>query len=148
MKQLADRQTRQELIRYLFGGFSAVGADCLTYRLLLPSVGADFAKACSFVAGTIVAYLLQKFLTFKRNDHSWTEMAKFSSLYGVSLCINMAVNHLVIYICVASGPQLAAVKFPLGWLFATGTSTIFNYIGQKFWVFKKKQIDNEEPQCQ
>ncbi len=128
---------KYELVRYLIAGASAVSADLITYWLLLPAINPSPAKAFSFVAGTIVAYTLQKFWTFKQKEHSWPEVTKFISLYSSSLLINVAVNRVSIYLIETYIPQLQPMRFQLSWLMATGTSTVMNYVGQKFWVFKR-----------
>lgn len=128
---------KYELVRYIIAGSGAVCADLLTYWLLLGAMYPSPAKAFSFVAGTIVAYTLQKFWTFKRSEHSWNEMLKFASLYSSSLIANVAVNKLSLYLIQTYCPHLQSVQYQISWLLATGTSTILNYIGQKFWVFKK-----------
>jgi putative flippase GtrA len=108
-----------------------------TYWLLLGPIGPSPAKAVSFLAATCVAYLLNKFWTFKAAKHSWTEMSKFFSLYAGTLLANVAVNKLVILALPELSPVLNPYTFQLGWLMATGVSTIINYFGQKFWVFRK-----------
>lgn len=130
---------RDEFFRYLVAGLSAVGADLLTYKLLLDLIGPSLAKAASFVAGTCVAYSLNKFWTFKKSGHSWPELGRFGGLYSFSLICNVAVNKIVLVVIEYQIPPLQPeyIKFKLAWLCATGTSTILNYIGQKFWVFKQ-----------
>jgi putative flippase GtrA len=137
-----DEHTKKQLVRYFFAGIAATFSDLLTYRLLLDHLGPTMSKAISFIAGTVVAYLLQKFWTFKQKRHSWSEMRKFGSVYGISLVANVAVNRLVICVC-QSIVSLSSVQFQLGWLCATGTSVILNFVGQKFWVFK--QGHNTQP---
>lgn len=135
----ASQFDRSEFSRYLFSGMTAVGADLISYTLLLPLVGPSFSKAVSFVTATVVAYLLQKFWTFKQKDHCWREMGKFGALYGTSLILNVCVNKAVLVALVDLKwiPVLLPVSFQLGWLFATTASTIYNFFGQKFWVFKR-----------
>ncbi|HEY9776119.1 MAG TPA: GtrA family protein [Planktothrix sp.] len=132
---------KEELLRYFFAGLTAVCTDLLVYSLLLRYVWPSVAKTISFISATIIAYLLQKFWTFKRKEHSWSEMMKFGSVYGVSLFANVAVNSIVRWLCMSVVVQLSPVQYHLGWLAATGTSTILNYIGQKYWVFKTKVND-------
>jgi putative flippase GtrA len=129
---------KHEFLRYLVAGFSAVGTDLLTYSFLLEPMGPAPAKTLSFIAATMVSYTLNKFWTFKQAKHSWREMFSFALLYSVSLLANVLVNHVALFIVRVHVPQLVHVEYQLAWLSATGTSTVLNYIGQKFWVFKKK----------
>ena len=65
-------------------------------------------------------------------------MGKFAGLYSTSLLLNVFVNRTVIYVLDFKIPILKQfdVIMQLAWLCATGASTVFNYVGQKFWVFK------------
>ncbi len=119
-------------------GFSAVGTDLLTYAIFLKIMVPSASKALSFVCATCVAYLLNKFWTFKMKTHSWHEMSKFFGLYGTTLIFNIIVNKMVLEIVPRFIPSLSTFTFQLAWLAATGVSTVMNYLGQKYWVFKIK----------
>lgn len=120
---------KKEFIWFLIAGFSAVFTDLSTYyglKLLLPI---HYAKGISFVLGSIAAFIINKYKTFEKADFSILEILQFTSLYSFTLGANVVVNFLVLV-------------FSANWIFfaflcATGTSTVLNYIGQKFWVFKK-----------
>ncbi|MFN8550196.1 MAG: GtrA family protein [Candidatus Obscuribacterales bacterium] len=132
---------KTEFVRYLISGFSAVGTDLATYWILLGPLGPSPAKAISFLTACCVAYLLNKFWTFKAHAHSWSEISKFIGLYAGTFLANVAVNKLVIEVAPELSQQLKPYVFQLGWLTATGVSTILNYIGQKFWVFRKAKAE-------
>jgi len=85
-----------------------------------------------------VAYLLNKFWTFKAHAHSWSEISKFIGLYAGTFIANVAVNKIVITVAPEFSSALTPYTYQLGWLTGTGVSTILNYIGQKFWVFRKE----------
>ncbi len=127
---------RREFFRYLVSGLTAVATDLIVYALLLGPLGPSPAKTWSFIIATCVAYTLNKFWTFKRVQHSWKEMGKFAGLYSISLLLNVIVNRTVIYMLDFKIPILKQFDVQLAWLCATGASTVFNYVGQKFWVFK------------
>ena len=126
------RTNTRELSRYLASGLTAVLVDLSTYFLLLHWLDHNVAKGLSFIAGTLVAYLMNKFWTFQRPQHSWNEILKFSLLYLTSLGINILVNHEVI---------LLFHNNILGFLCATGASTVLNFVGQKLWVFPHRAED-------
>lgn len=121
-------QLKKEMKRFLVAGISAVLTDLTVYYLLLNVMTHSPAKTLSFLAGTVVAYIINKYWTFEKHAKSYKEMGKFSALYISTLGANVAVN------------KASLIIFP-DWVFfaflaATGTSTILNFIGQKFWVFK------------
>jgi putative flippase GtrA len=125
-----------ELKRYVVSGVSAVVCDTAIYFILVNIVTPSLAKAISFVSGTLVAYLLNKFWTFKKPKRSHTEVVKFVALYVSTLGANVAVNRIVLDVLPMALPALAELSVQVGFLAATGTSTVLNYLGQKFWVFK------------
>jgi len=93
-----------------------------------PGVGPkDLAKASGFVFGTLVSYLLNRWWTFESKDGGAGQIAAFLTLYGATFLMNVAVNHVLL---TATGWVLAS------WFVATACSTVANFVGNKFWVFK------------
>ncbi|MBX9666952.1 MAG: GtrA family protein [Candidatus Obscuribacterales bacterium] len=125
-----------ELKRFLVAGGSAVACDTTVYWLLFAVLPPSVAKAISFIAGTIVAYILNKFWTFKKPKRSNSEVVKFICLYLTTLGANVAVNRLVLDSSELLGSTLQQYTTQIAFFAATGTSTVLNYLGQKFWVFK------------
>jgi len=122
--------SKKELSRYLVAGFSAVGTDSLVYWALLHFLTPSPSKAISFICGTIVAYLINKYWTFEISERSYREMSKFAALYATTFAVNVGVNKVSL--------MLMPMQIFFAFLAATGTSTILNFIGQKLWVFKKQ----------
>ncbi len=119
---------KKQLGRFLVVGCSAVATDFLSYLALLTILEHAPAKTLSFIAGTIVAYIFNKYWTFEKPLHNHKEMLNFFFLYTITLGANVVVNQLSLHLF----PSYILLAF----LAATGTSTIFNFIGQKWWVFK------------
>lgn len=120
---------RKELIRFLFGGGSAVAVDFVTYQIFLASgipVGA--AKALSFLCGSFVGFLINKLWTFESKAFSRGEVLRYIFLYSCTAVINSFVNRITLW--------LLPVQ-TVGFLCATGISTILNFLGQKYFVFRK-----------
>jgi len=126
------RTLKKELKMFIMAGFSAVATDASTYYLLFNFLGHSPAKAISFISGSAVAYVLNKYLTFEQTRKSYPEVLRFGMLYTTTLGVNVAVNKLSLTLL--SGWVFAA------FLIATGTSTVLNYLGQKFWVFKAQTL--------
>lgn len=121
----------KELCKFLVAGCSAVSTDLLVYYLLLHWFEHDAAKGISFLSGSVVAYVINKYWTFGVHTRSWSEVAKFSVLYSVTLVANIIVNKLTL---------LTIQSTLIAFLFATAISTILNFTGQKYWVFRFKDI--------
>ncbi|MGE4457261.1 MAG: GtrA family protein [Arcobacteraceae bacterium] len=120
-------KTKKELKRFLVAGLSAVGTDLVTYYILLNFFHHDVAKAISFLLGTIVAFVINKYWTFEKHEKSYKEIFQFGLLYTFTLGANVIVNKLVL--------DNTNIVF-LAFLVATGVSTVLNFLGQKYWVFK------------
>lgn len=119
----------KEILKFLVGGGSAVVTDALVY-FLLQSSGTDlfWAKAVSFVCGSIVGFVINKLWTFDAKKFSVIEILKYCLLYACTASINALVNSVVLNI---------SSYYILAFLCATGVSTVLNFLGQKFFVFKK-----------
>src|SRR5262245_48627257 len=127
------RAQAAELGRFLIVGGSAVATDFSVYFALLwafPSISTSFAKATSFIAGAVLAFIFNRAFVFRAKGAARTQVLPFAVLYLVSLGLNNGVNALLL--------QWGAVKF-LAWFFATGTSTVSNFLGMKFIVFRQKR---------
>ena len=122
-----SNKNKKELIRFLIAGFSAVGVDLISYNVLLNFIDYNIAKGFSFFLGTAIAFFINKYWTFEKDEKSYREILKFALLYSATLTINIITNH---YVLIASDFVF------LAFLIATGISAVINFLGQKFWVFK------------
>lgn len=122
----------KQLSRFIIAGCSAVVTDCGVYFMLLQVMSPNISKTISFLSGTIVAYIINKYWTFEQPKKSGAEASKFWVFYLMTLAINVETNKLV----------LSITNQSVIWAFiiATGTSTVLNFIGQKWWVFKQQSI--------
>lgn len=134
-------KTKNELMKFIISGCCAVATDMLGYYLLSLFLPLSASKAASFLAGTAVAYFMNKYYTFVRKEKSLKEVRNFIFLYMFSLAANVLVNKISLLLCpviFANVPMMNNFKTIKLFSFfaATGTSTVINFIGQKFWVFK------------
>ena len=118
---------KKELKCFLIAGLSAVGTDFITYYIMLNFLHHDIAKILSFILGTIVAFVINKYWTFERYKKSYKQIFQFVILYSATLFVNVMINRSVL--------DFTELVF-LAFLIATGASTILNFVGQKWWVFK------------
>ena len=122
-----------ELARFLVVGLSAVAVDFCVYFAIIhfsPAFSTSIAKAISFVSGAFVSFLANRGFVFRSDGRASRQVGPFAILYLISLAANNAVNAVV----------LAVTTLKLfAWLCATGTSTITNFLGMKFIVFKKNE---------
>lgn len=118
---------KKEMRRFLVAGISAVGTDLATYYILLTYLDPAIAKTISFLIGTVVAFIINKYWTFEKHKRSYVEIGKFAFLYTVTLFANVTTNEIILN-------QFNIIL--LAFLIATGVSTVLNFIGQKWWVFR------------
>lgn len=157
-------QTSKQITKFTISGLIAVAFDFAVYYGLSNLFSAashaqdaiflslnwnDLFKAMGFLSGTIVTYNLNKFWTWRTPDRNNRRLINFLLLYSISFVINIAVNkfglslfhdnEMVLMLRKASGEMSEFMAFKADKLFAfilaTVFSSIFNFIGQKTWVF-------------
>ena len=150
-----DDQTKTQLGRFIVVGVGATLSDALVYggtmyigladsvhaalpvalHTLLPTAY-EVAKSTSFFVGTCVSFVLNKLWTFESKDRDARQAGAFFVLYGLTFVLNVGANFTTLQL--GRGAGLPARLVEVGaFLVATGCSTVANFIGQKFWVFRK-----------
>lgn len=120
----------KEILKFLVGGGSAVVVDALFYAILKAYIDFSVAKAISYILGAFVGFIINKLWTFESKKFKVAEIYKYIILYACSALVNTGVNKFVIWI-------IPSTVF--AFLCATGISTVMNFLGQKFLVFRKDE---------
>jgi len=119
----------KEILKFLVGGGTAVIIDFLVYKILMiVGIERTIAKTISFICGSIVGFIINKYWTFKSPKFQIKEILKYTILYIITAFINSQVNK---YTLLLFGSEFFA------FLCATGVSTILNFLGQKFLIFTR-----------
>ena len=156
-------ESNKQAIKFIIIGVFAVLTDIICYFIVLSFLpekvfGLDnevVAKTCSFLCGFTVTYTFNNKWTWRKNDHTRERIIKSLVLYGISLGLNVSLNSIFLYMLENQGfvnffpfsfvNQLIQFSgFKIGsHLFAiimtTGLTAVFNFLGQKFWVFKNEE---------
>ena len=119
-----------EIIKFIVVGVLAVLIDGTTYALMVRAIGFEhgLSKRVSFILGSIWAFFANKYYTFNSPAPARKEIVLFSILYITTYFVNGWIHNIT------------WKKSDLDWLSfltATATSTVINYLGQKFVVFHK-----------
>lgn len=121
---------KNEIVKFGFTGIIVIAIDIGVYYLLINFLSYFVAKSISFVCGGVVAYLLNKYWTFKQVKKSSSEIQRFIVANLSALGINVATNKIVL--------SLNEQDVFLALAVATATTAIFTFVVFKFWVFQRK----------
>lgn len=127
-RRIIDTFELKQILKFCVGGGSAVLTDFVVYILLKQYIALSVAKMISFVIGAAIGFLINKLWTFESRNFRLREIFRYALLYAVSATANTMVNKGVL-----SLSNITIIAF----LCATAVSTIINFLGQKFFVFKK-----------
>jgi len=122
---------KSEIFRYILVGGGAVCIDFMIYFLLseFTHIDISLSKRISYVCGGIWSFFANKFFTFKKYDLNTIEPILFVLVYAIGFFLNSILHDFIL--------KFWGVKL-LAFGIATFISIVWNYIGQKWLVFKKK----------
>lgn len=126
---LENRNLRNQLFKFVLTGFCGVFTDVGIYRLMV-KLGAHVmpAKALGCITGTIVVFFINRAWTFSTQHKSTGQVMRFVALYSVTLMLNTTLN--------AIGLKLIPHPWQIAFVFAAAVTTLINFLGSKFVVFK------------
>jgi len=155
-------ESNKQAIKFILIGVLAVLTDIVCYFIMLNSLPEKIyfldnevvAKAISFLFGFTVTYTLNNRWTWRKTDHSKERIFKSLLLYSISLGLNVFLNSFFLYLLRDNGMvnyfpfSTANQLFSLlglsigahlyAIIITTGLTAVFNFLGQKFWVFTDK----------
>lgn len=103
-------------------------------------------KAISFLVAVINSYWLNRYWTFA-GTRTRNTRAAFGQFLGVSL-VGLAVNNVVATLVFRHAfviPRLSALRATIAGLAGSAAGLTWNYVGYKFFVFKRGHSDAQPP---
>lgn len=124
---------RSEMIKFLkfsiVGGLNTLISLCIFYILnKVLGINHLVGSAIGYICGMLNSYILNKKWTFKdSNGRTLLQLVKFSLVNVISLGVNLFAMHILVH--------SLSLDTMISQIFATGFSTISNYMGSKIFVF-------------
>lgn len=128
VEKVKDKFELKEILKFLIGGGSAVLIDAAVYAFFKQKIDLSLAKVISYVSGAVAGFVINKLWTFGSKRFLVSEVLKYVFLYTFSAAINALMNRIVLYL---------TDNTVFAFLCATGMSTVINFLGQKFMVFRR-----------
>ncbi len=113
-----------------------VGTSVMFLLYNLAGVNYWISSASNYIVGSIVSYFLNKYFTFKNKEKSVGQVIRF--VINISLCYLLAYGIAKPVVGWILSPLSASIKENLAMLVGMGLFVIFNYIGQRVFVFKEE----------
>ena len=124
----------REFCFFMANGLTSVTLAYGVYRGLIASgLKIEIANGMAYLAGMVYGFFANKHLAFRdRGAGSTVKVARYALLHTGTLLVNLVTNSLVLSI-------LRDLPFDLfiAFLAAISISTVLNFMGLKYWVFKR-----------
>lgn len=121
---------------------TAVGSAAMFLLYNLAGCSYWISSAANYIIGGIVSFFLNKYFTFQSREWSWAQAVKFA--------VNVAVCYLIGYgiakpaaMWLLSG-QPVKIQENVAMVVGMGLYFVLNYLGQRFFAFRKNPSDEEK----
>lgn len=94
-----------------------------------------FSSAMNYVIGSIVSYFLNKYFTFQNKERSWKIVIKF--IINITVCYLIAYGVAKPLVAHVLSGQTVTIQENGAMLVGMVLFVILNYLGQRFFAFKK-----------
>lgn len=133
MENLIKRRGVRQFVKFGIVGLSSTVIDWSIFYLLNHySIYYLTAKVMSFSVAVVNSFIWNRRWTFRSTDPDRSK--EFTKFLFISL-IGLVINALIMYIAVTIFGQRKIV----GLIFATGITTFWNFLANKFYTFKESQ---------
>lgn len=123
---------QKQVFKFLIVGTLTVFIDYLFYCLFLFFLSTSTSKGISFVIGAVFSFIANKTFTFNYNKFLKKSIFLFVLLYLITLIVNITTNEFFLIIF-----SNLILKTEISFIISTSISALINYLGMKYFVFKK-----------
>lgn len=95
------------------------------------------SSASNYIVGSIVSYFLNKYFTFQNKEKSIKQVVIF--VVNITICYLLAYGLAKPIVSWILSNQSMSLQDNLSMLVGMGAFVIFNYLGQRLFVFKKEE---------
>lgn len=121
--------TQRQFFKFAIVGVVATSINYAAFYLLF-QLGLSYviAMGCGFLLGALLGYQLNRKWTYNSDEGDSATVAKYAIVYLVSMFAGMVVLWFIVEV----------LKIPAEWgnLPTIVITTLLNFVGTKFWVFK------------
>ena len=96
-----------------------------------------FSSAANYVVGSIVSYFLNKYFTFQNREKSVKQIIKF--IMNITVCYLIAYGAAKPLTAFMLSRLSEKVQENIAMLAGMGLFVILNYLGQRFFAFRKEE---------
>jgi len=129
MSKLLNSFFHKRIMRFILVGCCSTGIDFVIYMIISTKLTIALSKSISLITSSVFSYFINKLYTFNNtNKTNINCLVRFYIIFIANFCINLGVNYIIYY---GTGYKLIA------YIVATISGMTINYMGQKFFVFKK-----------
>lgn len=138
MKKIIDVTT----VKFVFVGIinTIVGTSVMFFCYNFLNMGYWKASALNYIIGSVVSYFLNKYFTFKSHKKSFKEIVRF--VINISICYLLAYGMAKPAAMYIMSMYSRKIQENVAMFVGMGLFVIFNYCGQKFWVFTQESDQN------
>ena len=132
-QKLIDKTTVKFLMVGVVNTLIGSGTMFLLYNL----AGCSYwlASAANYIVGGTVSFFLNKFFTFQNKERSWRQVGRF--VITVTLCYLIAYGIAKPLALLLLAGQAIRIQENVAMLVGMCLYTVLNYLGQRFFAFKK-----------
>ena len=109
-------------------------------------VGYWISSACNYIFGSILSFFLNKYFTFRDTARSWSQVLRFAVNIAACYLLAYGIAKPLVYALLEGQGASVSLRDNAAMLVGMGLFVCFNYLGQRFFAFRKSNQEKKEGQ--